>query len=266
MPPVATGVPSRERVRRAVAQGMEKGHTTYQSGEFWRDLARRFDPATPGRNEKKVLLGRILSQAGQVEMIACLKEALIAQGGVGGREDEAPFLRKLTGNAPTDLQRLLTAIDAYEAFARVVTDAFEGLRYCASSHGGAPVDAEDFSSLKPAKSALAALGSSLACIRAHPTLLEWERDQKGLSQAVDRFDGIRTGKDLFEAVLQHHEQVQREKPPNGKRSWFEHVPRGKLVVRSGYALQKPPGEDGGYVHEYRIRTFSRFLAELGALR
>jgi hypothetical protein len=190
------GCAFRERVRRAVAQGMEKGHTTYQSGEFWRDLARRFDPATPGRNEKKVLLGRILSQAGQVEMIACLKEALIAQGGVGGREDEAPFLRKLTGNAPTDLQRLLTAIDAYEAFARVVTDAFEGLRYCASSHGGAPVDAEDFSSLKPAKSALAALGSSLACIRAHPTLLEWERDQKGLSQAVDRFDGIRTGKDL----------------------------------------------------------------------
>jgi hypothetical protein len=30
----------RERLRRAVAQGMEKGHTTHQSGEFWRDLAR----------------------------------------------------------------------------------------------------------------------------------------------------------------------------------------------------------------------------------
>ena len=58
-------------------------------------------------------------------MIARLKQALIAQGGVGGREDEAPFLRKLTGNAPPDLQQLLMAIDAYEAFARAITDAFD---------------------------------------------------------------------------------------------------------------------------------------------
>ena len=73
-------------------------------------------------------------------MIARLKEALVAQGGVSGREDEAPFLRNLIGHASPDLQQLLTAIDAYEAFARVITDAFDGLRYCASSHGGAPVD------------------------------------------------------------------------------------------------------------------------------
>ena len=144
----------------------------------------------PAATKERYLLDRILSLAGPVEMIARLKEALVAQGGISEREDEAPFLRKLTANAPPDLKLLLTAIDAYEAFARAITDAFDGLRYCASSHGGAPVDAEDFSSAKAAKSALAALGPSLARIRAHPTLLEWERDQKGLAQAVDRFDGV----------------------------------------------------------------------------
>ena len=148
--------------------------------------------------------------------------------------------------------------------ARAITDAFDGLRYCASSNGGAPVDAGDFSSAKAAKSALAALGPSLARIRAHPTLLEWERDQKGLAQAVDRFDGVRTGRDLFDAVLNHHEHVQREKPPNGKRPWFERGPRGKVVVRSGYTLREPPDEEGGYVHEYRIPTFSGFLTDLGS--
>ena len=65
-------------------------------------------------------------------MIACLKEALVAQGGISEREDEAPFLRKLTAHAPPDLRQLLTAIDAYEAFARAITDAFVGLRCCAS--------------------------------------------------------------------------------------------------------------------------------------
>jgi hypothetical protein len=260
------GCAFRERLRRAVAQGMEKGHTTHQSGEFWRDLAGRFDPATPGRYEKRTLLNRILSHAGQVEKIACLKEALIAQGGVSGREDEAPFLRKLIGNASPDLQQLLTAIDAYEAFGRAITNAFDGLRYCASRNGGAPVDAKNFSSTKAAKSAFAALGPSLARIRAHPTLLEWERDQKGLAQAVERFDGVRTGADLFAALLNHHEHVQRDKPPNGKRPWFERGPRGKVVVRSGYALQEPPDEEADYVHEYRIPTFSGFLSDLGVLR
>ena len=255
----------RDRLGRAVRQGMAKGHTTYQPGEFWRDLARRLDPLKPGRNEKRVLLDRILLHAGQPEMIASLKEALLAQGGVGAREEEAPFLRKLTGKAPSGLAQLLAAIDAYEAFARAITDAFDGLRYCATSYGGGPVDAQDFSSVKAAKSALAALGPSLARIRSHPTLLEWERDQKGLAQSVDRFDGVGMIGDLFEALLNHHEHVQREKPPNGKRPWFERAPRGKVVVRSGYALSEPPEEKGGYVHEYRIPTFSGFLADLGAL-
>jgi hypothetical protein len=255
----------RDRLRRAVGQGMEKGHTTYQPGEFWRDLARRLDPQKPGRNEKKVLLDCILSRAGEADMIAPLKDALLAQGGVGARKEEAPFLRKLAGEAPSGLQQLLTAIDAYEAFARAITDAFDGLRYCATSHGGAAVDAEDFSSVKAAKSALRALAPSLMRIRSHPTLLEWERDQKGLAQAVDRFEGVRTTGDLFEAVLYHHEHVQREKPPNGKRPWFERAPRGKVVVRSGYTLPEAPEEKRGYVHEYRVPTFSGFLADLGAL-
>lgn len=255
----------RDRLRRAVAQGLDKGHTTYQPGDFWRDLARRFDPMTPGRREKKVLLDRILLRAGKAEMVAHVKDALIAQGGVAAREEEAPFLRKVTRKAPPDLMQLLAAIDAYEAFARVITDAFDGLRYCATGQGGAPVDAQNFSSLRTAKFALAALGPSLARIRSHPTLLEWERDQKGLAQAVDRFAGVRNTGDLFEAILDHHEHVQREKPPNGKRPWFERAPRGRVVVRSGYTLSEPPEEKGGYVHEYRIPTFSGFLADLGAL-
>jgi hypothetical protein len=256
----------RDRMRRAVAQGLEKGHTTYQPRDFWSDLARRFDPMKPGRNEKKVLLDRILTRSGQVEMIAHMKEALVTRGGISSREEEAPFLRKLTGKAPDDLKQLLAAIDAYEAFARAITDAFDGLRYCATSHGGAPVDSQDFSSLKAAKSAVAAFGPSLARIRSHPALLDWERDQKGLAQAVNRFEGVRTTGELFDALLGHHEHVQREKPPSGKRPWFERAPRGKVVVRSGYTLPKPPEEKGGYVHEYRVPTFSRFLSDLGALR
>ncbi|PAY09320.1 hypothetical protein CK489_08220 [Bradyrhizobium sp. UFLA03-84] len=199
-------------------------------------------------------------------MVARLKDALIGQGGVSGRDQEAPFLRKLTRKAPADLEQLLTAIDAYETFGRAITDAFDALRYCASSHGGAPVDAQTFSASKTVGSSLALLKTGLGRVRAHSALLEWERDEKGIAQAVDRFEDVQTANDLFEALLHHHEQVQREKPPNGKRAWFERGPRGRVVLRSGYTLREPPTGKAGYVHEYRVPTFSRFLSDLGALR
>ena len=205
-------------------------------------------------------------RAGQVDMVGHLKDALIAQGGVPERRDEAPFLRKLSGGAPADLKQLLTAIDAYEAFGRAITDAFDGLRHCAAINGGAPVDAEDLSSTQTAKSALTALAPSLARIRSHPTLLEWDRDRNGLAQAIERFDTVRSGADLFNAVLIHHQHVQDNKPPNGKRTWFERASRGRIVVRAGYVLPDAPDEQAGYVDEYRIPTFSRFLGDLGALR
>ena len=47
----------RERLRRAVAEGMEKGHTTPQSGEFWRDLGRRLDPMNSRPEQKKAFAG-----------------------------------------------------------------------------------------------------------------------------------------------------------------------------------------------------------------
>ena len=255
----------RERLRRAVAQGMEKGHTTWQSPDFWRDLARRLDPSAPGRNERKLLLDRILLRAGRVDMVARLKDALIAEGGVSERQEEAPFLRRLSDGAPSDLNQLLTAIDVYEAFGRAITNAFDGMRHCASVNGGAPVGAQDFSSTPAAKTALAALASSLARIRMHPKLLEWENDHNGLQQAVERFEAVRSGADLFDAMLHHHEYVQNNKPPSGKRTWFERSLRGKIIVRAGYVLSEAP-DDKGYVHEYRIPTFSRFLGDLGALR
>jgi hypothetical protein len=164
----------------------------------------------------------------------------------------------LSGCAPAELKQLLTAIDAYEAFGRAITDAFNGLRYCASINRGAPVDAKAFSAAKVVKTALEALGPSLA-----PTLLEWERDQTGLVQALERFEGVRNCADFFDAVLNHHEQVQGNK---GKRAWVERAPRGKVVVRSGYSLHEAPEGQGAYVHEYRIRTFSGFLTDLGAFR
>lgn len=256
----------RERMRHVVKQGLEKGHTTSQAKYFWIELAQRLDPQRPGRNESRILLDRILTRSGPMEKVGQLKDALIGQGGVEEREAEAPFLRQLSRRAGQDLKEVLTAIESYEVFGRVMTYAFDGLRYLSSQNGAAPIDAGDFAATKEAKSAVRELGPAVARVRVHPKLLEWEREQPTLLQGVERFEAVRSEADLLEAVLDFHEQVQRAKPPSGKRSWFERVRQGKVVVRSGYALTEPPDPLGTYVHEYRIPTFSRFLSDLGAYR
>ncbi len=260
-----TGYAFRERLRRAISQGLEKGHTTGQPKEFWNEIARRLDPSQSGRNEARLLLSRILSRAGPEEMVKQLKDALIAQGGVRDRADEAPFLRGLGRHAQDALKELLTGIDAYEAFGRAITDAFDALRYCGSINGAAPVGADDFATMPVTKRALKALGPAISRVQKHPMLLEWERDHD-LPEALQHFEAVRNGVDLFEALRDHHEQVQKNKPPNGKRAWFEHARADKIVIRAGYSVTSPPDGQGTYVHEYRIPTFSGFLADLGALR
>jgi hypothetical protein len=58
--------------------------------------------------------------------------------------------------------------------------------------------------------------------------------------------------------------VQSEKPPNGKRAWFERERSDRILVRPDYILDEAPTSRVAQVHEYRIPTFSRFLADLGA--
>jgi hypothetical protein len=258
------GASFRDALRRAVSQGLEKGHTTPQSGGFWRELALRLEPSRVGRKEAAVLLRQILSRAGPTEMVAELSNALVARGGVESRADEASFLRHLGRHAPHELKQLLTAIDAYEEFGCAITEAFDTLRHSASSDGAMPVGADEFGVVRAAKRALRALGPSIERVRTHSSLLDWEHEQGWLDEALGSFESVRTTADLFDAILDYHEQVQRAKPPSGKRPWFERSRSGKVVLRAGYFLATQPDGLGRYVHEYRVPTFSGFLADLGA--
>jgi hypothetical protein len=251
----------REKLRRAVAQGMEKGHTTHQPGDFWREVARRLDPSRPGARESKVLHHRLRDRSGPPDMVRHLIDALVRRRAVVEPDEEAAFLRSITGRAPIEMREILSAIDAYEGFCRVLTDVFDELRYLSSSARGALIGADELARWAKSVSALEALRSSLDRVRTHGHLLEWEQ---GLEGALARFESVATESALFGAILEHHEQVQRDKPPEGKRPWFERGREAKVLVRPGFLVEEAPAAHGGYVHEYRVPTFSRFLADLGA--
>jgi len=94
-----------------------------------------------------------------------------------------------------------------------------------------------------------------------PALLDLEPAVRALLGA---FDEVRSASELFRAVVAHHEQAQRDKPPDGKRSWLEPGPPGSVMVRPAYQVEELDDAPPPYVHDYRVGTVGRFLADLGA--
>jgi hypothetical protein len=83
-----------------------------------------------------------------------------------------------------------------------------------------------------------------------------------LERVVRRFEDVRAPADLFHALWAHHSEVQRQKPPEGKRTWFEETADGGLIVRPPYRFGEavPPQEE--FVHPYRLFAVASFIDDL----
>ena len=255
------GAQFRKSLGRAVAQGLELGHTKRQSQDLCDLIARTLDPAKAGRREQQVLLRLLEDRAGPPETMTHLISALRKRRSTIQFAEEAAFLHGVEKTAPATLRELISAISAYEVFGRVITDAFNALRHAAAETRGACIGRDDFARRVSTGSA-AALATSIARIRRHDRLVQWE---PSLETTLARFDHAKTREQLYDVLLDHHRCVQDDKPPNGKRTWFERGRGDRIFVRPDYVLTDPPLKGVAHVHEYRMPTFSRFLADLGAL-
>jgi hypothetical protein len=72
----------------------------------------------------------------------------------------------------------------------------------------------------------------------------------------------RTAEELFDAVLARHAQVQRQKPPEGKREWFEQARDGSVIVRTPYRLEEQPSLPDAWARPYRLRAVWTFCNDL----
>ena len=76
-----------------------------------------------------------------------------------------------------------------------------------------------------------------------------------------RFEESLEPSSFFETLIAHHEQIQRQKKPRGKRSWFDRAGDG-VVVRTPYRRWEPPEASERFVHPYRLRAMLQFLGDL----
>jgi len=64
-------------------------------------------------------------------------------------------------------------------------------------------------------------------------------------------------------LLDHHASIQKAKPPNGKRAWFDLFGDERVAIRPAYTVSGFAPAPEAYVHTYRCQPLTSFARQLG---
>jgi hypothetical protein len=163
--------------------------------------------------------------------------------------------------ASADLAALLRAIDAYERFSRLLTDAWESSLHSMTRKAGRTSLAE-IAAAAPVRTAAAKVPGMW---REVSDLLEPFGLAAQFDEAFAWTAREAEPKEWVAGLLEHHLEVQRHKPPDGKNPWFETLPDGSVMVRAAYRWPEAPNPTEEYVHAYRTGALWSFARDLGMI-
>lgn len=254
------GRSARQTFRSAVEDGLAASCTKRSGGwQGWQILAAHLAPTNTGPNEA-AFIHRLLADpeaAPRGEVFQLLLDAADKEG-LSEHEIVRSFLLPKAGR---DLTIQLKSIAAYEKACVVLEEAFDWICYLSTHSVGRPITAATFGEearvCQLAKDLPTALKDAEKALTVAPLGV-----QQLFAALAKGFDPVRDAETLFETVLARHEQVQKEKPPEGKRSWFERSPDGATFVRPPYRVTERPASEPSWNRPYRIATVRSFLDDL----
>ncbi len=178
---------------------------------------------------------------------------LLRRNDRGGTEAEA--LAAIRGLAGPTLKTAIDAVFAYERLSGLLTGTVAAAQVISTSQGWVRPEqvAGHRAAARAARDVPVAFRTAATKVDPFGAATELDLLLGDVAMAAER--GAET---FVEALLQHHELVQANKPP-GKRPWFERSERG-YYVRPPYRLDDAAQPD--FIHPYRIEAARRFLEDL----
>ena len=256
----------RDQLRAAIADGLKEGAVARKPGwSGWELFRNHFAPANPGPKEAAAIAEGILNDEqgyrGEAMRALQAREREIEWRSSG---DERAFHLSLRETASEPLRRLVDAILAYDAWGRLLTDAF--------------TDCLALMTQTRKRTSPSALARQPNVRRAHDRVAEsfekayrqlepFETETLRFQQSFAELAEKCPVDEWVQRLLGHHERVQRGKPPYGKNAFFARFDDGSAVVRPGYLTHEGGRGDEQYVHQYRtwpLWTFARDLQMLGS--
>lgn len=252
----------RGALRSAVEDGLRSGYIN-RSGAWqgWQFFVNHLVPAKIGKSEAEVLCGIMVDPRGETRGELFNLFGKYGSGKEEEKDDEATIAQNLLKDASCDLGARLKAIFAYERFAVAIETAFDLLRYLSAQNPTKALSAKAYAADPVATKIAAQLRGLLEKVaRALDTAPPKVVQEFNFVESA--YPSVKTAHDLYSTVLERHAQVQKAKPPEGKREWFEHAADG-VMVRTQFRVTERPQIHDGWNRPYRLHALRSFCSDLG---
>ncbi|MBS0392411.1 MAG: hypothetical protein JSR23_14900 [Proteobacteria bacterium] len=254
----------RDLIAKGIRAGLNTGYGQEPGAELRRLICNHLLPHQADPDEAKATwdaLTGLEPMRGEYATWLISEEGLEAWRLSGGSERR--YQQWLLDRCSPQMKRLLTAVQAYEALARLLSDAWDEVRWRMTAElkpvteaqlaEGEQVRASATNAQAAYALALQELSDLDAPLRLRAEGLRWISECANPLQFVGN-------------LLKHHVKVQQSKPPGGKRSWFDTYSDGSVAIRPAYTLDKFVRHPDRYVHAYRTAPIWSFAMELGMIR
>lgn len=255
-----SGFAVRNQIQSAIRDAMQKGHVDRSpTWQGWKFFGEHLFPNKIPTQERSAII-RMLSSSAETSRNEVLRFLVSENGKASFNESrsEKSFHQALYSDATQETKCLLEAIQSYETFCRLLQDAFDDCLMTMTEKRGRVSPQE-----------LAALKSCTLASEKIPLIFNEVSDHLESHGQLDRFTfnfsvfGEKCNAvEWVRHLLDHHINVQRRKPPNGKNPWFERFDDGSVVVRAGYRRTEGGRHDDSYVHMYRTNSLWTFAQDL----
>lgn len=248
--------------RKAVASSLSKtpvrteAHFNFAQ---WRRLAELFLPHSAQQEEKACLMQMLITK--ENGKLGALRDIWQLCGKLDADDLDEKVVHELLKNSAPRHATLLMAIRAYEHFCRLLADAFDIIRYAASSCNttgckiGIVEQDKQFTDISAQVHAV--FQTAAECL----ANLSPEMEER-FKTRFSRFAAPLSVTALAKELCEHHEWIQCGKSNAGKRAWFERVGPDAIYMRANYRIPEPPELKEGFVHEYRTKPILRFYRDL----
>lgn len=247
----------REAVRQALATGQTERRPPWPGATF---LTSHLLPHKFGRQEARVLWKLLLDAAqphGELFGLCrepAVREQLVREG------SERNALAALRSRVSAELRLRFDAIEGYERFCRPLQEAWDHLRHLSTVRRPSLLRSEDVATHNRLGLFASLLSDTIQ--RTREVLSQHPSAAIDFDHVARPFEEVRTAGDLFQVLWDHHRMIQKGKPPEGKRPWFEEAKDGGLIIRPLYRVEEAPAPREEFVHPYRLFAVASFIDDL----
>lgn len=246
----------RDKIRDDVRSALRSGHcsTNSVSGLFGQ-LAQALNPDLAERRERRML--RALVMDDQHDTRAELARLVTT---VEGDLTEAQTLSAIRPSCSPLLGEIVDAVIAYERLAARIDGVFRTLIAVSHSMGAQPLTPAH---VKEHELIVRCAGELPEYYKKAVERMDVIAAVGGVEEVLGEFAIPRSPVELVQLAFEHHERIQSQKPPGGKRPWFEPFRQG-FVVRAPYSKPDRPELGPWFVHPVRVAALRRFLEDTRA--